>query len=172
MKLKDKKNIIVLPLILITLFVWGTIIYNIIAYYAAKKENNSETIDNKMNYQEENLKGPANDICRTEMFYKELDRDPFTMKNPIVVKKKNESKIALALHQQKVIPAKPEFKYKIIGTIVNSKSNLAILLDLDTEKTVYMREGDEYKGIEIRAIGSNKVIVSENKNTKEIQINN
>lgn len=174
---KKKKNIAFIPILLVTLIVWGVIIYKVIAHLKSSEDANPEIVTNTANVADPiNRNSIKADIIETE--YASLERDPFVLKGISKVKDNKElngqtnSDVAQKLLQKQKAdsPHLDKIQYTINGVIINKESKLVILEDITNKKTIFMREKEEYKDIIIKAIYLNKVVVTENGSKKEIEI--
>lgn len=175
MKIKQGKNKLLIPLTIITIVIWGIIIYNIVGYYNSFDDNSSEVI------------GSPDDLevmdAQTQLYnkfqvgdYIELERDPFVFGK----KKRNDASqqsnsVSIKTKKEKASQeSKPNssINYTITGTLINNVSRLAILEDLTNKKTIFMREGEGYLSIVIKEIFPAKVVIIENGSEKEISIKN
>lgn len=173
MKIKAKNNKAVIFLLIVTLAVWGAILYNVIKYY--KSRSGSEDAGEILtSFTEEGLKASSVNKSSVESYgtamqYKSLDRDPFRMEKArpkednIPVKKSSP-------HEEKLIPVKPRLNYKISGVIINKGNKLVVFEDVTGGKTLFLREGDTYKDITIESVLMDKVTLSEDGLTKEIML--
>ncbi|MDP4196306.1 MAG: hypothetical protein Q8940_14715 [Bacteroidota bacterium] len=174
MKLSNKKNIATIPLIIITFVLWSAIFYKVIVYFISNKTNESEAIDYSIQHNESNHM-MINRQYNDEAFYRKLSRDPFYMssQSKIVVAKKY-----VPIHIKSPLPpnaarepaSRPKMNYKMSGVIINNQSKLVMMEDSETGGTIFLREGDEYKGIEIKSIKVDKVIILRDKQISEISI--
>ena len=173
MKIKQGKNKLLIPLIVVTIVIWGIIIYNIVGYYNSSGDNFPEIMVPTDDLDETDFQKQIS-YGTTDVEYIQLVRDPFVFGkkhdamrqiNTTPVKTKKEKVISVA-------SVTPAINYTISGTLINDASKLAILEDMTNRKTVFMREGESYLSIVIKEINRAKVVITENGVEKEISIKN
>lgn len=175
MKIRQGKNKLLIPLTIITVIIWGIIVYNIVGYYNSFDDNSSEVIESPDDLEERGSQTQFQNKFYAED-YIELERDPFVFGK----KKRNDASqlsnsVSIKTKKEKVSQESkqtPSVNYSISGTLINNDSRLAILEDMTNKKTIFMREGDNYLGIVIKEIGRAKVVITENGVEKEISIKN
>lgn len=173
MKIKTKNNKAVVFLLIITFAVWGMILYNVIKYYKSRSGNSEDAGEIVTSFNEGMKASSVNkssaESYETSMQYKSLDRDPFRMEKArttednVPVKKSSP-------REEKLIPVKPRLNYKISGVIINKGNKLVVFEDITGGKTLFLREGETYKGVTIESVLMDKVTLSEDGLTKEIML--
>jgi hypothetical protein len=174
---KKKKNITIIPLLIITFVVWGVIIYKVIAHFKSGDDASPEVITNVASIADPVVRNTDN-AGFIESEYVSLDRDPFVLKRITKVNGNTEQNRLINHDVVQNLPQKQKIdlsqinkiEYAINGVIINNESKLVILEDLTNKKILFMRKGDEYNDIIIKLIDLNKVTLTEKGITKEIEI--
>jgi type II secretory pathway component PulC len=160
--LREKKNKLTFPLVIITIGIWIMIIYQVISYLHFLGQEKKEIILDK----KESLffSGQKKEQLDETQIYLTIDRDPF------VFSKKQSVKKIISAGLNKVEPLKPKFIYEIKGIIINDRSKLVVFVDKINSKTLFLREGEIYEIVKLIKITTDKVILTENGNEKEISL--
>jgi hypothetical protein len=163
MKIGKKKNIIIL--IVVVIIIWGIVLSNVISYVHSTHENYDENIQSNNDSVSKSGRQPAH-FEETEFIT--LKRDPFGLPrlhtlsklkpNPKIVHEKNEKSPPV------------QIDYKIAGTIVNDTEKLLVLEDITNKTTVFLKEGELYKGIKIDSILTESITLTQGSATKKIHI--
>jgi hypothetical protein len=163
--LKDKKNKLTVPLIIITFALWGLIIYKVINYLNSPGEDKSEMVIDK----NETASLPLRNNLQQEeaLANSTIERDPFVFRKKQPVKPINE---IVPIQVKKVIPPKLLLNYVVNGIIINQKSKLVLFEDRTNNKTVFLREGEQYLSVRIKKIFTDKVVLIEDSIKKEIVV--
>lgn len=176
MKKRAGKNKLLIPLTIVTLIIWGAIIYNIIEYYSSNDNEAIEVIEAPEILEQTNIASSSiNDLQSVE--YLEIERDPFKfMKGNNARSNKQIEPTVNPNHKKPLIPpinntnSTSTLKYSINGVLINNENKLVVFEDLTNDKVVFLRENENYLQITIKEIGESKVSLLENGNTKEIDI--
>jgi len=173
MEIRQGKNKLLIPLTVVTIVIWGIIIYNIAEYYNSIDDSTSRIIESTDDLDETDFQKQIS-YSTPDVEYIQLVRDPFVFgKKHNAVQQINNTPVTTK--KEKVISVAtvtPAINYTISGTLINDASKLAILEDMTNRKTVFMREGDSYLSIVIKEINRAKVVVLEKDVEKEISIKN
>lgn len=148
--MKNNK-IFLIPLLTITIAIWGFVSYNIIVGFSSSN-------DTHLNINEDNVALPSanlydiDKISSQNLNYIKLKRDPFKDygKRKTLGKTSNKKTIKKSRKD-------PPLNVSITGLIVNKKSKILVLENLDEKKTYFLREGDTYKNLRIKKITNNSV---------------
>jgi hypothetical protein len=153
----NKKNKITIVLLTATLFLWGGILYNIILYFTSQEEKEPEVIVENSGLNLKHIREA--DKMDENILYKEISRDPFVfrIKEPVIEE-------ALPVNT----PPQPKLQYSIAGTIITSTNKLVVFEDRSNNKTLFLREGDEYNGIKITSVSGDHIKIMEDKKLIEI----
>ena len=126
-----------LPLILIVLSIWAIVIYNVINYFNSsdKEDTAAAPIAGSVPAGVKTSKYRTADI--DTLSYTALGKSPFALgtrieEKPPAPKPVNQSKL-------KTPPPAPKLDYKIMGIIISGGSKLAVLEDVTTSKTIFLR---------------------------------
>jgi len=162
MSLQGKK-ILTVPLIIISIAIWGYIIMRVIAYLTSPNEEIVEAINTDSSFNIENLQTEKK--ASGEFRYEKLERDPFKLTS---------NRIASNSEPQQIVETpftpEPQLYYKINGIVMNETGGVVILEDLVENTVLFLKEGDSYKSIKIKHIAYTKVSLLEGKAEKEIEI--
>lgn len=158
------KKILTVPLIVITIAVWGYIIFRVVAYFTQAEDDSSIIINSDAGTE---LGSAQKETSSPEEFiYEELNRDPFKLTE---YKKEPPPQPKIGFIEKPFLN-EPEFYYKINGIVMNESGGLVILEDITDNSTHFLREGEQYKTIKIKRISNNKVTLSEKLVEKEIDV--
>ncbi|HEX2982186.1 MAG TPA: hypothetical protein VHO28_01445 [Ignavibacteriales bacterium] len=158
------KKILTVPLIVITIAVWGYIIFRVVAYFTQPEEDSSVLINSEASADLGSIQKETS--SQEEFIYEELDRDPFKLTE---YKKEPPPQPKIGFIEKPFL-SEPEFYYKINGIVMNGSGGLVILEDITNNSTHFLREGEQYKTLQIKRISNNKVILSEKSVEKEIDV--
>ena len=161
MKLGFKKNLLVVFLSLAVIIVWGIIISRTITYFTEDDQNIIINKDNSDFYKDTFEK--PNNAKSKQIKYIKLNRDPFIIPRPKI-------KPVHILKSSKRVNKKPGINYSINGVIINGKSKLLILDDKTNNKTIFLREGEEYEGIKILKINTDMINIIDHGLKRELSL--
>lgn len=161
----NKKRISFILLITTVIVIWGIILFRITTHFL---DNDDIQID----IANESL--PLHPVAVNkkldepeEIGYITLEQDPFTFSDII----KPEKKIAAKKNKIKPLPPVETINYSIKGVIIANSGKMIIFNDESNSKTLFLREGEEYKYIKILKIDTKTVLLTEYKISKEVNIN-
>ncbi len=157
--IKNKK--LNLLLIMILLIVWGAVLMR---FFNSEKIYSSPNSNYKINDHLENYSA-ANISVKDTFRNVNLSRDPFNYQFEKKVSNKSKS------IKNVVDENKKQFEYKINGLIMSGSSKVAVILDLNESKTIFLREGETYKDLKVRSIHKNEIYIRDGKGDKTHLLN-
>jgi len=163
MKIITRKNKLTLPLILVTILIWGFIIYNIVEYFNPTDDNPIEVAPDAYSSPSPK-KQTIKSMYEEKIEYVKLDRDPFLFSKVEPPKQK-------IVKPVKAVPKTSPLNYRISGIIINNKSKLVIFEDNTNNNTLFLHEGETYKDIKIKRIFDSKVELIEMGKLQVVTIN-
>ena len=133
------KKIINIFLMIIVIFVWGIIVYQLFFRISEEglKENDVRFIGSNEN--------------TNKFVFPDNAKDPFYP----LYKAKTIVKDTLN-HRQSIIPAQNHPNIKLLG-IIEDRSNLTAVLEFDNDSLAYVKEGDKVRGLLISKITQKKI---------------
>ena len=160
--MKKKINI---PLIFVTIIIWGIIIYSVAeaVWFNAEKE---PITDNTENY---NFGKPKESSYGSYFEFERIEHDPFGL-----IQKK------IVLDTLKQIPVKTEIKqeepiiqFSVGGVLINGDRKKIVFNDETNSNVVFLKEGDSYQGLKVIKVTKKQVefvqISSGNRLVSQIQ---
>lgn len=178
--IKNRKKILI-NIILLSgiLTVWGFIILHIFQYFNSLNESSDESADEVI---ESNIltRLKSESLSTASLEWINLDRDPFellkkekltvpVLLQPVHDKQKKNDSTSQPKTPQSTSPASQNI-FVLSGIIINNDSKLAILLDDNDKKTIFLHEGEEYNGIVLKEIQMNSITILENAQLRELFI--
>ena len=161
--MKKKINI---PLIIVTIIIWGIIVYSIsqTVWFNASEEKGEVMMDNDSFDLKKNISPPQ------PFVFELLEKDPFDLaykKSVVEVKK---IRIPIKLEAKREIPL---IRFSVGGIVINGDRNKIVLNDETNSNVVFLKEGDLYQGLKVIKVTKNHVeflqISSGNKLMSSIQ---
>ncbi|MBE0539124.1 MAG: hypothetical protein IH620_05380 [Ignavibacterium sp.] len=160
--MKKKINI---PLIFVTIIIWGIIIYSVAEAVWFNAENEPIT-DNTENY---NFYKPKENSFGSYFEFERIEHDPFGLTRGKKV-----------LDTLKQIPVKAEIKqeepiiqFSVGGVLINGDRKKIVFNDETNSNVVFLNEGDSYQGLKVIKVTKKQVefmqISSGNKLVSQIQ---
>lgn len=146
--MKKKINI---PLIVVTIIIWGIIVYTIaeVIWFNIDEEN-IENQEPDLEY--EKKMGTFSDPI---FLFEYIDRDPFVS----VQKKKIEVKQNVAPTVTKEIKVEePLIKYSVGGVVINGENKKIVFNDETNSNVVFLQEGDAYQGLRVLKVTKYEVV--------------
>ena len=168
-KRKPNKKFLI-PLVIITIIIWGIIVKNIIAYYSNDSVEKTEVISLPENMEiTDSVKKENSSFVNT--IYLSLPKDPFVFHDNPERITKQETKIN-RLSGKRFNPnngvSPKSLNYSIKGIIINASNKMVLLEDRTENNTVFLRERDFYKNIRIKKINAGVVELEEDGSTKTV----
>lgn len=148
--MKKKINI---PLIIITIAVWGIILYSIAEIVWFKQESTGDVGSGFItNYDENKIEGFS-----SEFHYKYLDKDPFKLKTKVKTQKSIETKSLIKPVQNEQIVEDEWSNFTLSGVVINSGNKNIILNDHSNNEIIFLKEGEQYKGLKVAKVSKQQV---------------
>ncbi|QQS36978.1 MAG: hypothetical protein IPM56_03205 [Ignavibacteriales bacterium] len=138
-----------LPLILITITIWGLILYNFADAIWLKQ--NDAIIENKI---ENSFSDKRDKPFPIKMFeYEILDQDPFGRKSAAIVNDRREP----IQTELPIINNYDRINFGVTGIVINGENKNIVLNDETNSKIVFLKEGDIYQGLKIHRVSKQQV---------------
>lgn len=164
--MKVKNNRIIYLLITITVTIWGLIFYSLLGYLNSADEQISDISTFENNKISEINTGER----ESDTLYLTLARDPFKFSKPIQnYIPVHTTPLTVPIQSNIKQPKQVTNSYNISGVIINNDTRLAIV-NVDQNKTLFLREGEEYSSIKVKSVTFDKVILIENNSEREINL--
>lgn len=160
--MKKKIN---LPLVFLTIVIWSFILYTIAETLLFNSETQPEDSSVQNSDYIRNYKITDNDPFR----YEQLEKDPFSLQKkaknkPVTTSfvKKSPEVIEQTVNDESII------QFNVSGVIINTNNKNVIFKDITNNEVIFLKEGDEYKGLIISKINKEKVEIVDKRSGKLI----
>lgn len=160
--MKKKIN---LPLILITIVIWGIIIYSIAEVAIFKVDD-----ENREDFSTEQIGGEDKNEIKESFEYDYLQNDPFTLTHRKEVIRTTPNHLA---DKKELVKEQPIINFTIGGVVINGDKKNIVFNDQTNSNVVFLKEGDSYQGLKVVKVTKNQVeflqVSSGHKLVSEIQ---
>ncbi len=148
--MKKKINI---PLMVLTFIIWGIIVYSIAEAVWFGKENRGQEMTELVHGFEENHTATS----PQEFEFEYLDNDPFSLSVKEKLKRNIESIPVSEPVQPKQVIEEETIQFAVSGVVINSDSKNIMMKDITNNEIVFLKEGDEYRGIKVVKVQKDQV---------------
>jgi hypothetical protein len=159
---KKKINI---PLIFVTIIIWGIIVYSVAeaVWFNAEKES---IADNTENY---NFDKPKESSLGSSFKFESIEHDPFGLTQQIkTVDTIKQTPVKTEINQEESI-----IQFSVGGVLINGDRKKIVFNDETNSNVVFLKEGDSYQGLKVIKVTKKQVefmqISSGNKLVSQIQ---
>lgn len=144
--MKKKIN---LPLILITIVIWGIIIYSIAEVAIFKVDD-----ENREDFSTEQIGGEDKNEIKESFEYDYLQNDPFTLthRKEVIITAPNH-----LADKKELVKEQPIINFTIGGVVINGDKKNIVFNDQTNSNVVFLKEGDSYQGLKVVKVTKNQV---------------
>jgi hypothetical protein len=143
---KKKINI---PLILVTIIIWGIIVYSIAAavWFNVEDEQKKET---SLDYNFDKKETSENSSFEFEY----IEKDPFgsTLRKMVVESTTNQNPVKIEIKKEESV-----INFSVGGVVINGESKKIVFNDETNSNVVFLTEGDLYQGLKVLRVTKNQV---------------
>lgn len=138
-----------IPLTLITICIWGFILYSLAeALWMSDELNEVKIVDENIS---QKVEKKTNGDSEFEYYY--LEKDPFNSK----VNKTIEINSNYIPNKPPVVKQESRIKFMVTGIVINGDNKNIVLNDETNSNVVFLKEGESYQGLKIIRVSKQEV---------------